>query len=102
MMDSLGRDLVAYAVLMALIALAGSIAYHAGGALADLVVEFMVMLGALDHVDGMRPDGAPITGAAMPKQWLARLEKAVVVGAFERLTVSEIVTRILTTEAEGA
>lgn len=38
MMDSLGRDLVAYAVLMALIALAGSIAYHAGGALADLVV----------------------------------------------------------------
>jgi len=44
-MDSMGRDLVAYAVLMALIAVAGSIAYHAGGALADLIAEFMRSIG---------------------------------------------------------
>lgn len=87
--------------LIAVLARPTPLAMKVADAICALVIDG-VMLGALDHVDGMRPDGAPITGAAMPKQWLARLEKAVVVGAFERLTVSEIVTRILTTEAEGA
>lgn len=55
MMDSLGRDLVAYAVMMALIAVAGSIAYHAGGALADLIVEFMRSIAESARVAAAQP-----------------------------------------------
>jgi hypothetical protein len=52
-------------------------------------------LGALEDRELMAPDGSTRTVRIIPRLWLERLKRAVNVGAFERLTVEQIVTRIL-------
>jgi hypothetical protein len=53
-------------------------------------------LGALEEKEIVGADGEPVrTVKLIPKIWLERLHRAVEVGAFERLSVDQIVERIL-------
>jgi uncharacterized protein involved in type VI secretion and phage assembly len=52
-------------------------------------------LGALEDLELQLADGSTKTIRIIPRQWLERLQRAVNVGAFERLTVEQIVERIL-------
>lgn len=63
-------------------------------AICDLVVEGG-KLGELDVQTLIGPDGQTREFKVLPLQWLDRLCRAVEVGAFDRLTVKEIVERIL-------
>lgn len=69
-----------------------------GIAVADVVCRLVVdgkTLGELRDVTYRGPDGRPREGRVVPAEWFIRLNRAIEVGAFERLTVKEIVARIL-------
>lgn len=69
-----------------------------GMAVADIVCRLVVdgkMLGELRDVTYRGPDGRPREGLVVPPEWFIRLNRAIEVGAFERLSVKEIVARIL-------
>jgi hypothetical protein len=70
-------------------------------AICRLIIEG-AELGALEDRELVLADGSTRTVKIIPLQWLERLQRAVNVGAFERLTVAQIVERILlpTTEDE--
>lgn len=63
-------------------------------AICRLIIEG-AELGALEDRELVAPDGSTRMIRIIPKAWLERLQRAVNVGAFERLTVAEIVERIL-------
>jgi hypothetical protein len=52
-------------------------------------------LGALEDVLLRLPDGTTKTIRIFPRIWLERLQRAVNLGAFEKLTVDQIVDRVL-------
>jgi hypothetical protein len=63
-------------------------------AICRLIIEGAAR-GALEDRELVAPDGSTRTVKIIPLQWLERLQRAVNVGAFERLTVDQIVQRIL-------
>lgn len=76
-----------------------------GTAVADVICRLAVdgaELGELREVTVRGPDGRPRQGHVVPSEWLARLNRAIEVGAFERLSVDDIVARILQPSAAGA
>lgn len=60
----------------------------------DLIVQG-AELGALEDRELRLADGSTRTIRIIPRIWLERLQRAVNVGAFDRLTIDEIVQRIL-------
>ncbi len=85
-------------------ALAGGVlkTLSAGGQRADglasaicALVKQGAELGALEDVELQRLEGTSKTIRVFPRVWLERLARAVNVGAFERLTVDQIVERVL-------
>ena len=63
-------------------------------AICRLVIEG-AELGALEDREILQADGSTRTVRIIPRQWLERLQRAVNVGAFERLSLDQIVERIL-------
>jgi hypothetical protein len=53
------------------------------------------ILGALDPIEVRQLDGSLKPRSAFPREWLERIQRALDVGAFERLTVKQIVEKIL-------
>lgn len=69
-----------------------------GMAVADVVCALVSQgaeLGELCAVTFRGPDGRPRAGRAVPMEWFVRVNRAIEVGAFDRLSVNEIVARIL-------
>ena len=85
--------------LLTLMAGKGKLAEDCATAICNLVMQG-AELGALDEIELIGPDGTVRIVRIFPKAWLERLQKAVNVGAFEKLTVDQIVERILIPPAD--
>ena len=76
----------------------GELALKAADAVIRLIRE-AAALGELPLIEVSDHGDPPRLVEMPPKQWFERLEVAARSGAFEKMTVEEIVSRILTTSA---